>query len=287
MLRPLLLCSFVFALSACSSDSGGGGGSGANGGGGGSAGGSAGSAGDAGSGGNGGTGAGQAGGSGGSAQSTGGSAGSGGEAGGAGATNCPTNECYGADAGTDGYCSDEQTRVACVPDADGCLVPGETTVCAKRCLKGTCCGTSSFDDDPLCECISNPCLDNGFGEGWHCLPDGRTVVCSDFTCIRPANNTPSDCEAGISCDPGTGTCGGCNPNDQCFGFKEGRKVCAGGLNEATCGLVDGCMVQTNTTACQKACAFGTGCCGANGDPCCKGVSPSCFDGLSCVNDVCQ
>lgn len=283
MIRPLSITFVVCALSACSSDPGGGGTGGSGGAvnqGGTNAGGTT-------SGGTGGSGGSSAG-AGGSSQTTGGSAGTSGAAGSAGAVNCPMNECYRSGAGTDGYCSDDLTRVACSVGPDGCLIPGETQTCAEQCLKGTCCDNSSFDPDPDCVCISNPCLDNGFGEGWHCLPDGRSVVCSEFDCIRPANNTPKECEAGTTCDPGTGTCGGCDPSDQCYGFgTEGRKVCAGGLNEATCGLVNGCMVQTNVTACQKACAFGTGCCGGSGDPCCKGVSPSCFDGLSCVNDVCQ
>jgi hypothetical protein len=200
---------------------------------------------------------------------------------------CPDNPCTAADAGADGYCADDSTRIACVAGPDGCLVPGESSTCEQRCLLGTCCVESSFDEGVQCDCLSNECLDNGLGEGWHCLPDGRETTCSEFNCIKPTTGFPRECDPGITCDPATGTCGGCDPNSECFG-REGRTVCASapGINQATCAVVDGCSVETDVRDCARACVSGTGCCGTAGEPCCRGMTPSCFDGLVCVADVC-
>ncbi len=198
---------------------------------------------------------------------------------------CPDNPCSGSDAGPDGYCEDDTTRVECVMGPDGCPVPGQMSQCDDACAAGVCCSSSIAGDDPLCECISNECVDHGLGPGTHCLPDGRFLECGELSCLRPVNGTPTECEDGLACDASTGTCGGCDPENPCFGWSEGTSVCTG-LNAATCAVVDGCMVETDAVQCQQACFFGQGCCGGAGDACCVALQPPCFNGLSCVDDVC-
>ncbi|MEM9459932.1 MAG: hypothetical protein AAGF11_37500 [Myxococcota bacterium] len=201
---------------------------------------------------------------------------------------CPDNPCTSADASDMGYCVDGTTLMNCEPGPDGCLVPTVEVTCEDECLKGICC--SNGFGEPRCSCVSNECIDNGFDEGWHCLPNGQTVRCANTSsCLRPAHNTLEDCPADLACDPSTGTCGGCNPDDPCFGYSEGFELCASapGLNEATCGLVNGCLTETNVTGCQSACVFGQGCCGGLGDVCCHIFDPPCFDGLACVDGTCQ
>ncbi len=188
-----------------------------------------------------------------------------------------------------GYCVDDTTLMTCVPGPDGCPVPAEEVLCEDECLKGVCC-FHGFGD-PKCSCVSNPCIDNGFDEGWHCLPNGQTVRCFEgFDCLTYATGSLEDCPEDQPCEPATGTCGGCDPDNACFAWSEGLQLCASapGLNEATCGFVDGCLTETNITSCQgMLCVFGQGCCGGPGEPCCNAVSPSCSAGLACVDDVCQ
>ncbi len=153
---------------------------------------------------------------------------------------------------------DGPTAISCTVDRDGCRVPGEPTRCEDSCIAGVCCGEFGGLD---CECVSNPCLDNGLGEGWHCVDD-QEVYCFDaFGCIHPSNNTPVDCGAN-ACVPETGTCGGCKP-DECYTESEGRKLCAsddgGPIKGATCALVDGCMQETMVEECEVGCEYGKGC----------------------------
>jgi hypothetical protein len=196
-------------------------------------------------------------------------------------TGCPENLCdptYGA------FCGEQGERHLCEQDVSGCWVPtGETEACGAECVLGVCCD-DWIRGEVECECISNPCLDNDLGVGHFCLPDGQMVQCSDtFGCLVPTNGTPEECSVDSPCDQATGTCGGCNPDDQCFGWSEGTKVCVGGAS-ATCGIVDGCMVETDVVSCANGCFFNIGCCGVAGEPCCQN---NCFNGTQCVEGICQ
>ena len=134
-------------------------------------------------------------------------------------------------------------------------MPGESKACEDECNFGVCCG---IFEDVSCSCISNPCLDNDLAAGWHCV-DNQEVYCFDFDCLEPFNGTPTDCGEN-TCEPATGTCGGCEP-DACYGEQAGTKLCGSDPNEitgATCALVDGCMQETMIEACDY-CEYGMGC----------------------------
>jgi hypothetical protein len=213
---------------------------------------------------------------------------------------CPASACA-VDGGSAARC-DGKDVVTCGVDTDGCASESVITACAVGCSSGACCGEDGQSccpgslcgasagcehDSLMCStCPTNFCQTHGYASGYYCDPSGAEVYCSRdvFSGCDDASTTP--CAA--ACSPATGTCGGCDPKDPCFGFKAGMKVCPNtpNITMTTCEQAGSCVVAGPFVTCQMECEFPSGCCGTSGDPCCIGQTPSCLNNLTCNQGIC-
>ncbi len=171
-----------------------------------------------------------------------------------------------------------------------CGKTGQPCCTGKKCDAGL--GCDSFKTT-CAACTSNYCVDHGLTSGWHCdAATGKEVQCGLDSFSGCATAYAQKCATGVTCSAATGTCGGCDPTDQCFEMKEGLKICVPGTGKPTGGVCtkqpDGCVTTTGAVECaSKTCFFGSGCCGGLGDSCCKGVTPSCRAGSCNAAGTCE
>ncbi|MFT3764455.1 MAG: hypothetical protein QM820_02895 [Minicystis sp.] len=155
--------------------------------------------------------------------------------------------------------------------------------CNGQCDPGLACIKGS--GQALCVCDFNQCPTFS----WGCVGNTEVYCHADAPgqCPVPIESHP--CPSGMDCDPATGTCGGCDPNDDCFGHADGEFLtCGFGGVSYTCKLdTDGCVKRV-AEQCGISCVVGahTGCCGGQGQMCCSPPGAPCLDGLSCQNGAC-
>lgn len=214
---------------------------------------------------------------------------------------CPSNACTGQSAGA--VVCDAKNVVTCAIDADGCAGEAVTTACATGCASGACCGEdgqaccagSTCDPSAACDpfklmcvtCPSNFCQTHGYTKGYYCDPSGSQVRCGLDVFTNCLDASTKQCMTAAACSSATGTCGGCDPNDPCFGWPVGDKLCSGpGISMVTCQQSGSCVVASTPVTCGTECVSGSGCCGGSGDPCCSGQTPSCMNNLACNGGTC-
>jgi hypothetical protein len=164
--------------------------------------------------------------------------------------------------------------------------------CGKR--DQPCCGGTTCESGVVCTalptgdkyCLCDTSLCDRFGY----VCDGNTSVgcgpTAPGSCYVP--QTKKTCPVDQPCNPATGTCGGCNASDLCYGKADGSFLGCAPYTAQWCRKgTDGCMKQVNET-CGLSCVGGSrqGCCGGEGQMCCSPPSAACASGLSCAGDKC-
>ncbi len=223
---------------------------------------------------------------------------------------CPAKPAACSKAGT--FCDPNNNKsvVTCAADAAGCLVVTATTPCAQPCAGTAGTATCGACPTPPAECTSAGTLCAG-GKLEKCGLDGNGCLASlsSTSCTAPttcAGNLP---DAACTCPPVPAACAA----------GAGNSCSADRASAITCGLVNGCLVVTNTVACPSpqtcmpstgtcacptvtACQAGAGSyCDATGNTvvtcakvngCIQSSSKACAAGLTCAdttfpNGTCQ
>jgi hypothetical protein len=166
---------------------------------------------------------------------------------------CPAKPAACSTAGT--FCdpSNSKAVVTCAADAAGCLVVTGTTSCAQPCTGTAGSATCGSCPTPPAECTSAGTLCTG-GKLEKCGLDGSGCLASlsTTTCTSPTTCTGSLPSAACSCPQVPAACAA-GPGNYCS---------SDGTSAITCGMVNGCLVVTNTVGCTspQVCAPATGTC---------------------------